>query len=197
METMETNVTLLTDSRQGIVGRVNDVFKASWDVHEVRPTKHGFDLYFGLPRTTYLPCYGTPHLIVTKDLRKYWHANRTKPNRFFLDLPACHTSVDRALKVLRHIHREDVKAFWAQRLGDLAGLPTRDFAAKYGVDPRIAFKWRLKLVRRQRPAGWWRTPEILRILSSTISLAEVGRELGIAMSEVARLQRLAKKEAQT
>ncbi|MGA7409426.1 MAG: hypothetical protein WBW33_03010 [Bryobacteraceae bacterium] len=195
---MSTSASLLTDPKRGIAGRVKDFTKASWDVRDARPTKYGFNLYFGTPRETYYgPYRGPSKLIVTKALRDFWHANRTKKLHFFLDLPASSSGLQTALRRLRFSHREDVKAFWKERVEDLAVLPTREFAAKHGVDPVAAFEWRLKLVKRGRPAGWWRAPAILKVLLSDMPLGEAGRELGIAISEVHRLRRLAKREAKS
>jgi len=197
MEEIATDVSLLTDPERAIAGRVKDFNKVLWNVREVRPTKHGFDLYFGTPHETYyVPYHGSTQLIVTKALRDFWHANRTKRLRFFLDLPAAANSLKRAVRRLRFNHRDEVRAFWTERAEDLASLPTREFAAKHGVDPGLAFEWRFKLVRRGRPAGWWRTPEILKVLLSGVSLGEAGRELGIGISEVHRLRRLAKRDSQ-
>lgn len=196
MEEMSTVATTSAEPKNVIVERVKDFNKASWNVHEVRPTKHGFDLYLGTPRDTYhSPYRGLSKLIVTRALRNYWHANRTKNSRFFLDLPVSSSGLKLALRNLRFYHREDLLAFWKKRVDDLAALPTREFAAKHGVDPAAAFDWRLKLVKRGRPKGWWRTPEFLKILLSSMSLTEAARELGIEFSEVHRLRRLAKRES--
>ncbi len=197
MEQMGTSAPHNAAPKQATAARVKDFNKASWKVREIRPTKHGFDLYFGTPSETYFgPYRGSPRLIVTRALRDYWHANRTKNLRFFLDLPVSSSGLKLALRRLRFYHREDVKTFWKERAEDLASLPTREFAAKHGVDPAAAFEWRIKLVRRGRPAGWWRTPQIRNALLSSMSLGEAGRELGIAISEVQRLRRLAKRVSQ-
>lgn len=197
MQETSTSASLLTGPRQATAGQVKDFNKAPWNVREVRPTKHGFDLCFGIPCNTYnRPYRGSSRLIVTKALRDYWHAHRTKSLRFFLDLPASSGSIQLALRRLRFCHRADVKAFWTDRVEDLASLPTREFAAKHGVDPAAAFEWRLKLVKRGRPAGWWHTPQILKLLLSPTPLGEAGRELGIAISEVHRLRGQAMRELQ-
>lgn len=197
MEELGTGASILTRSKNAVVGRVKDFNKAEWNLREVRPTKHGFDLCFGTPRSTYYgPYCGAPKLIVTKALRDYWHRNRTKKLHFFLDLPATSSSLNLTLRRLRFFHREDVKAFWKDRIEDLGTLSTREFAAKHGVTPAAAFEWRLKLVKRGRPAGWWRAPGILKVLLSNMPLGEAGRELGIAISEVQRLRRLAKRESE-
>ena len=195
MEEISTGVSPSASLQPAIGSRMRDINKASWNLREARPTKYGFDLCFGTPRDTYrVPYAGPNQIIVTKALRGFWYANRTKKLRFFFDLPAGSSSIQQTLRRLRFNHRADVQAFWTERVEDLASLPTRAFAAKHGVEPAAAFAWRLKLVKRGRPKGWWRTPEFLKVLFSPMSLSEAGRELGVPMSEVNRLRRLAKRE---
>jgi hypothetical protein len=197
MEEMSTAATTSVSPKHETIARVNDFKKASWIVREVRGTEHGFDLCFGIPRESYRSAYrGSTRLILTKGLRDYWYANRGKTYRFFLDLPLSLNAVKQALRSLRFYHRDDILAFWRERINDLDLLPTREFAAKHGVEPEAAFAWRRQLLKRGRPAGWWRTPEVRKVLFSSMSLSEAGRELGIELWEVHRLRRLAKYKAQ-
>lgn len=118
---MSTGATLSTRPKRAIAGRVNDFNKAPWNVCELRPTKHGFDLYFGTRRDTYRAPYSSPStLMVRRALRDFRHANRAKGLRFFLDLPVSSSALELALRRLRLNHREDVKAFWNERVQDLA-----------------------------------------------------------------------------
>jgi hypothetical protein len=140
---------------------------------------------------------GLPRLIVTKELRDFWWANRLETHGFLFDLPAGRTTLKRARRRHQFNHRDDVRKFWMERIDDLAALPAREFATKYGVDAILTFAWRFRLVgKRARPLGWWRTPETLRILHSGMTLKLVAKELGIGTTHAGRLRRQAKKELQ-
>src|SRR5271170_2569186 len=197
MDKMRTSLSRLKRCKFPITGTVRDVDGFVWDVRRVRPTKHGFELCFGTPHYTYrADRRKSSQLIMTKELRDFWRANRNKGCRVLLDLPASHCTLRRFRRRLRLNQQDDVRQFWTERMEDLASLPTRDFAAKHGVEPDVAFDWRIRLVRRRaRAAGWWRTPETLKILLSEMPLGEAGRELGIAISEVQQLRLWAKRDS--
>jgi len=190
------SVSLLTGPKYPVCGQVRDADNALWDVRDVRPTKHGFDIYYGSPDRAHDTHHGGPlRLIVTKALRDFWWDNRLESHGFLFDLPAGRTTLKRARNRLKFNHRDDVREFWTERIDDLATLPIGEFAAKHGVDKILAFDWRFRLVgQRARPLGWWRTPETLKILLSSMSLSQVGRELGIGISHAFRLRRRAKEE---
>jgi hypothetical protein len=180
-----------------VSGTVKDVDGILWDVRRVRPTKHGFDLCFGTPHYTYRADQrNSSQLIMTKELRSFWRAKRNKGRRVLFDLPASTCTLRRVRRVLNRNQRDDVRQFWTERIEDLASLPTRDFAAKHGVEADVAFDWRIRLVRRRmRAAGWWRTPETLNLLLSATPLGGAGRELGVAISEVQQLRLWANRDS--
>ena len=192
------SVSLLRGLKYPVCGQVRDVDGALWDVRDVRTTKHGFDLYYGSPDKAHDTHRGGQlRFIVTKAVRDFWWDNRLESHGFLFDLPAGRTTLKRARNRLQFNHRDDVREFWTERIDDLATLPIGEFAAKHGVDKILAFDWRRRLVgQRARPLGWWRTPETLRVLLSGMSLSQVGRELGIGISQSFRLRRQARKESE-
>jgi hypothetical protein len=188
---------LLKGPKYPVCGQVTDVDGVLWDVRDVRITKHGFDLCFGSPDNTHGGFRGGPlRLITTKALRDFWWENRTKGHGFLFDLPGGRTTLKRARQRLRFNQRHDVWDFWTERNEDLAALPPRVFAAKHGVDPDRAFEWRRKVVgTRARTIGWWRAPEVLKILRAGTTLSYAGQQLGIGTSHVFRLRRRAQQES--
>ncbi len=69
-------------------GQVKDVDGITWNVRDVRTTKHGFDLHFGVPADNH-GAYrgGLPRLIATPALRDFWDTNRLEGGLLY-DLPA-------------------------------------------------------------------------------------------------------------
>jgi hypothetical protein len=182
--------------KYSIAGQVRDVDGDLWDIRDVRDTKHGFDLYFGIPANNHGAYHGgLPRLIVTKALRDFWQANRTKGHGFLFDLPAGRTTLKRARKRLGFHYLDDLTEFWTDRIEDLESLPAREFAAKHGVELDVAFDRRLRMVgKRARAIGWWRKPKIRKILLSGLSLSQVGLKLDISISQAKRLRDQAKQE---
>ena len=179
-----------------IVGQIKDVDGVLWDVRDVRTTGHGFDLHFGTPannRGSYRG--GLPRLIATKALRNFWDANRTKGHGFLYDLPAGRSTLKRVRKRLGFNFLEDVSEFWMDRIEDLESLPSREFAAKYGVNANVASGRRLKLIGKQtREIGWWRSPKVRKVLLSGLTLREIGMKLDISISQAHRLRDRCKRE---
>ena len=179
------------------VARVRDVGDVLWDVQETRATRHGFSLHFGRPADEEKACYhGHPRLIATKALEDYWQSIRANGHGAFFDLPASKHSLQRARRQLGLRYHDDMKAFWMERIEDLESLAPRELAAKYGVESEKAQCWRRRLVgRRNKPAAWWRTPEIRAILLSDKTLSQVSQALGIKRHYACQLRRRAKDEA--
>jgi len=180
-----------------IVGQVRDLDGDLWDIRDVRDTKHGFDLYFGTPANDH-GAYrgGPPRQIATNALRKFWQVNRTKGHGFLYDLPAGRTTLKRVRKRLGFHYLDDLTEFWTDRIEDLGSLPAREFAEKHGVEVDVAFERRLTMVgKRAREIGWWRKPKIRKILLSGLTLSQVGRKLGISISQSKRLRDRAKQES--
>jgi hypothetical protein len=173
-----------------IIGQIKDVHGAVWDIREVRITKHGFDLHFGNPSDAHGSYYGgLPRLIDTQALHDFWDRNRLKGHGFLFDLPAGRTTLKRARRRMGFNFDHDYEQYWVSLLPDLAALRPRDFAAKHGVKPELAFDRRAKMLgRRARPLGWWRTPETIALLLSGRTHKAVGLELGIGTSQVHRLR---------
>jgi hypothetical protein len=172
-----------------VLYQVRDVDNELWDVRDVRPTKHGFDVLYG-SRVYRLTNYRNgPSLIVTRQLFDYWEANKTKHDGILFDLPAGRTTLKRARARLGFHYDRDVKNYWAEHLHDLEKLPAREVAARHNVDICVAYKRRLDFVGvRARPLDWWRTSETLAILRSRITLKEIGEKLGIGTSHAKRLR---------
>ena len=177
-----------------VIGYVKDVDDVLWDIRDARGTKHGFDLYFGVPAHDH-GAYkgGLPRLIATEALRNFWDTNRLKGHGFLFDLPAGRTTLKRVRRRLGFNFCDDWAEFWEERLDDLGALPLREFAAKHGVRVNNVADRRTKMLgRRARQLGWWRNQATLELLRSDRCLREVGEKLGIGTSQVFRLREQAK-----
>jgi hypothetical protein len=173
-----------------IIGQTKDVNGDIWDIREVRTTEHGFDLHFGNPANDHGAFTGgLPRLIDTPELYNFWNKNRLKGNGFLFHLPAGRTTLKRARRRLGFNFDIDMENHWTGLLPDLSALPSREFAAKYGVKPDLARARRTKMLgKRARPLGWWRTPETIRILLDSPTNKSAGQKLGISTSQVHRLR---------
>jgi hypothetical protein len=184
--------------RYPITGQVKDVDGDSWDIRDVRTTKHGFDLYFGTPENNHGAYRGGPaRLIATQALCDFWEANQIKGHGFLFDLPAGATTLKRLRRRLGFNFRTDTREFYSDRREDLDSLPPREFATKHGVGPLVAFDWRRRIVGiRARPIGWWRKAKFRRILLANLTLIETGRKLGVGTTHAKRLRDRARLESQ-
>lgn len=180
-----------------ILGQLRDVEGTVWDIRDVRPTKHGFDLMFGNKTLDHGPNWiGLPRLICTKELYDFWDQNRVKGEGFLFSLPAGRTTLKRLRKRYRFNFDNDVDKLWQDRLEDLKSMKPRDFAKKYEIKLSQAFDRRTQLLgRRARQLGWWRTSETIALLRSGLTLREIGEQLNISTSQVHRLRRRAEAEA--
>jgi hypothetical protein len=180
------------------LGEIADLAGTLWDVSEIRPTKHGFDIYYGTP--TSHPggdLRVRPHPIATIGLMEFWHDNSTRSHGFLFDLPVgCSTLKNMRARLGFNFH-EDLHAFWEDRIDDLRSLSRKKFAARHGVSPELASHRRRKMVgNTARVPGWWRKREVIAILLSSQSLVGIGRKLGISVGYVSRLRQRARQEAQ-
>ncbi|MBL8236397.1 MAG: hypothetical protein JNM66_03200 [Bryobacterales bacterium] len=180
-----------------IVGQVTDIEGRKWDVCEVRPTKHGFSLLFGIPEVDQGVLYGLNFsLIATQELWDFWDANRTELHGFVFDLSAGRTTLKRMRSRLGFHFRHDHWDFWMDRADELNSLPTYVFAEKYGVTEQRVREWRYRVLgQTARDIGWWRKPRVLKILLSELSLSQAGKKLGISISQAHRLRKRAIAEA--
>jgi hypothetical protein len=176
--------------------QVRDVHGENWNVRQIRPTKHGFFLFFGSPagRTW----SSSACLVATKELRNFWDANRTRHDGFMYDLPAGRTTIKRVRHALQFNFRHDWMKFWGDRMDDLKNMKARDFAVKHKIDPLVVFDMRNKILgRRARQIGWWREPRVLDILLAETTHRAAAAKLGIGTSQVFRLREQARKEIQS
>jgi hypothetical protein len=175
------------------IAEVTDFYGDLWDVRQIRPSRHGFDVLYGSPASERDLKGGLVRLIPTQELRDFWHANRTKPNGFIFDLPAGRTTLKRARRRFGFNFRDDVTEFWTNRIDDLEALSAQQFAAKHTVPYCSATARRQTIFGvRVRPAGWWRSPKYVEILLSNLTLGQAGKKLGISPSQTHRLRQRAK-----
>lgn len=176
-----------------VVGQVADVEGFRWDVCDVRPTKYGFALLYGVREDDHPG--GRHHLIATDELYRFWDANRTKSHGFLFDLPGGRTTLKRMRKRLGFHFHNDSWNFWLDRTAELEALSAREFAAKYEVSFDMVSEWRLKVLgRTAREPNWWRKKKVLKVLLSGITLREVGMKLDISISQAKRLRDRLKQE---
>jgi hypothetical protein len=172
-----------------VLCEVRDVENDLWDVRDIRPSKHGFDVLYGSRVSRLTNLRNGPGLIVTKQLFDDWEANKTKHDGVLIDLPAGRTTLKRARAHLGFHYDHDVKNYWTEHLHDLQKLPVREIAARHNVDICVAKKRRRDFLGvRARQLNWWRRPETLAVLRSRITLREMGEKLGIGTTHASRLR---------
>jgi hypothetical protein len=175
-----------------VLYQVRDVDNDLWDVRDVRPTKHGFDLLYGSRVYRLTNFRNGPGLIVTKELFDYWEANKTKRDGVLFDLPAGRTTLKRARSRCGFNHNRDVKDYWTEHIPELQTLSAR-VAARHNLDVQLVRDSRFRVLgRRARDLDWWRTPEPVAVLRSGITLREIGEKLGIGTSHASRLRKRAR-----
>ncbi len=176
-----------------VLAQVKDVFGDIWDVRQIRPTKHGFDLLYGSPEPGSQKYWGgPPRLIAHQPLVDYWETNQATI-RMIYDLPGGRTTFKRLRHHLGFNYHRDLNTFYMQRIDDLEHLTTRQFAARHNVDYNVASDARRKLLGRfARPLGWWRKARPLKILQSGILLRQIAEKLGISTSQAHRLRERAR-----
>ena len=177
---------------------VKDALGLEWAVKESRSTKYGFDLLFG--RRTYCfpsECTGNFRLIYTNELKAFWEKYAIAHDGTIFDLPAGRTTLKRARIALGFNWDLDSERFWRKRKPEMAKLKPLEFEEKYKdlklTGNRMSF-WRLRMVgAKARPIGWWKEPDVLKLLLSEMSLNQVRAVLGeeISTSQVFRLRRMA------
>lgn len=183
---------------------IKDAFGLEWEIKEARPTKHGFDIYYGKRRyTSSRERGGVNFLIYTDDLKTFWTKHSLRHDGILFDLPAGRTTLKRARKALGFNWDDDSVKFWNQHKADLQNLKPEVFEQTFkkryegqNLSGCRMSEWRRKLLgARARPLGWWQTTETLRLLLSEKSLNEIRRELPekIGTTHASRLRRRAKR----
>lgn len=178
-----------------IIGQAVDIWGATWDVRETRPTQHGFDVQLGWPQAVARGRGGSggPRVIITASLAAYLKSLRHRSPAI---LPLGMTAIKRLRRLLGLNVYLDSAAWWEERADDLADMTLARFAARHGVSVAAASLARTALLgRAQRPARWWREPSIARLILSNRPLADIADELDISVGSVSRL-RSALREAQ-
>ena len=186
--------------RSSEVVTIKDALGLQWDINEARATKYGFDLYYGKKkdRTGY-DVGGPNRLIYTNELKAFWEKYAIRTDGTIFDLPAGRTTLKRARLALGFNWDKDSEKFWRKHKNDLKTLTPREFEKKHkhrGINGERMSFWRLRIVgARARPSGWWKEPEVLKLLlSEEKSLNQVRAELTekISTSQAFRLRQQAK-----
>jgi hypothetical protein len=181
---------------------IKDALGTEWHVHEARATKYGFDVLYGRKKNAGSYDAGGPcRLIYTNELKAFWEKYSLRHDGTISDLPAGRTTLKRARLALGFNWNKDSDKFWRKHKSDLMALWPREFAEKYNdkykeqeITAARMSDWRFRLCGAvARPLGWWREPEVLKLLLSERTLNEVGAELQIGTSQVFRLRRRAKR----
>ena len=94
-----------------ILCHVKDYNGETHAVREIRPTAHGFDVYFGWPATLQRgQGAGGPRIIITPELAKYLFATRLAPGKY--DLPVGKTVIKKCRKELELNWFSDRAEWW-------------------------------------------------------------------------------------
>lgn len=168
-------------SGQNIIDNFGDI----WIVRESRATNHNFELYLGRPLEASGPMGAA--VILTSELVKHLSAHRHNPKN--LDLPIGETTIKRLRSTLGFNRYQDLEIWWLERVVDLERLTIADFAARHKVSAGAISQAHKALVGgKQRPFGWWRSPDMLKLLHSKMPAAWVAEQMGISTSSVSRLR---------
>jgi hypothetical protein len=179
---------------------IRDALGTDWVVKESRPTKYAFNLFFGRKKEAGQYDVGGPcRLICTNELKAFWEKYSLRLDGTIFDLPAGRSTLKRARVALGFNCDDDAKRFWRKHKSDLLRLKPREFEEKYKEQEITRHRmkdWRFRLHgAKARPLGWWRRPDILKLLLSEKSLNQVRAELEgkISTSQVFRLRRQAQR----
>lgn len=154
-----------------------DAWEDVWQVSDSRRTDHGFAIYLGRPLEATGPM--GPAVIITADLAEHFERHRRAPQN--LNLPIGKHTVTRIRAVLGHHRYQDAELWWLERIADLERLTTADFCARHKVSAGAVSQARAALVGgRQRPANWWRSPEMRDLLMSKRPTAWIAMQAGLS-----------------
>ncbi len=173
--------------------QIRDIDDLLWNIREIRPTKHGFDLYFGYPAKVLLRKQRGPvgkfRLIVTRELVSYWEAHYSDEAAIY-DIPASRRIINRiSRRVCFNIELEHRRSIRRRRTIPPEPPSVREFARRYEVSLEDAEEWHMFLLHpTPRPHQWWRDPAPMAVLLSTDSLAETAATLGISSTYASRLR---------
>ncbi len=173
--------------------QIRDIDDLLWNIRETRPTRHGFDLFFGYPARVLLRKQRGPvgkfRLIVTRELVSYWEAHYSDEAAIY-DIPASRKIINRmSRRVCFNIELEHRRSIRRRRTIPPEPPSVCEFARLYNVSLEDAEEWRLFLLEpTPRPHQWWRDPAPVAVLLSTASLAETAATLGISSTYASRLR---------
>lgn len=154
-----------------------DAFGDLWVVADSRASNHGFEIYFGRPKEATGPMGAAT--IITAELAGHFEKHRRTPKN--LELPISKNTVTRIRSVLGHHRYQDAEIWWLDRINDLAQLTIADFAARHRVSAGAISEARTALIGpHQRPANWWRTPEMTALLHSKMPTAWIAQQMGLS-----------------
>lgn len=176
---------------------VTDYCGDAWDVTEARSTPHGFDVLLGYPSGLPRGRGGTggKRVILTPELAQHLERFRERPS--LSGLPVGFGVIKRLRKLLGHHRYLDRRAWWEERVDDLADLTLEAFAERHRVSVAAAANARLALFGpRLRPAGWWRAPDVAEIILSDRPRSEIAEALGLSVGSVGRLRYVLKHGSQ-
>lgn len=124
---------------------------------------------------------------MTAPLVCYLEEMRDRPGE--IDLPCGRTTIKRLRRELGHDWRAEQEGWWLERLEDMDRLTGAQFAARHDVSEARVCQVRVAVLGpRQRPAGWWRDPEIAALLAGPLPRQHIAEVLGISLGAVGRLR---------
>lgn len=145
---------------------------------------------------------GGTGIIMTAPLAAHLRAHERRPYAF--PLPVGRDAVRRARRRIGLDQQEwDDHRFdwWIDRIEDLAMLDVPAFVARHGgkawtrsggLSEARVWQMRIALIGRQRrPIGWWKAPEVRKLLRSNVPIEQVARRLDVTPVRAAALRRKA------
>ena len=186
---------------------IRDVWGEPWMVSERRPTQYRFAIYMGWPVSpTAGHKSGKAAVIVTPQLAAHMRAHAQRPYAY--PLPIGDNARRRIRELLNVGHRQWIDSrfeWWLNRIDDLGALSSAKFVAKHGkagwtrtgtMSTTLVWQMRTRLLGMQRhPVGWWKAPEVKKLVTSKLSLDEIAERLDVAPVTVYGLRYRIKKMA--
>lgn len=178
-----------------IIGSRNDVFGCRWDVRELRPTNHGFQLAIGWPirhgERMSGKGYGGPRIIPTRALYRYWRKCQLARDGSIYDLPASRRALQRVRRILGFNFYSANRRWWEDRLCDLSTLTGAEFARLHDVcESDVSLAYKEIFGSRNRPRFWWREQEVASLLLSDTPHYQIAETLDISVGASRRLRHM-------
>lgn len=183
-----------------IIAHIEDAFGVLWDVRRIAPAPDGTPCHHGWPHgwRRGRGGVGGPAWVLTPGLIAWLERNRFAALAALDGMPFGRTALKRMRRQLGHHGKTDRRAWWVERLDDLASLESQEFTERHTrTNGRLSAAAvdlaRAELVgfRGQRKAAWRDHAEVILGGMPTQIIAD---KLGIAVDVACKMRWLLEDE---